>query len=456
MSKRTREEKHWNRYLYGNWDPHTHANVWLEHGAFAELERQLAYYRNHPANVKPDELLRFLSSVMEEWRKDKGNFKTQMEEILEEFDHMLEAMKSREKEYRRLKGMLKELNEKLKQQEKRQEAIEKRLDLIENERYQARERALELRNEAIETFNGIVNDPYCQKYAMEDLEVISHQLNAMDNGQLAPEAIQGVAINALNRIHALTMLVERQKIEFAAAQLLADTEATLILDQFINWRDNVYFDENKQNKADMDFWSFQYFGKVMSAANALCHRIRGGELVPGYMVENLEDDIREMKKLQEEGERTVSSVFNSCNISEECEQLGLLTAIILYEDFHFQLVAKGYDADDLRHGYVIEMENHSMGCKLRFIFSPVSQTQSVGCYQMCFSDYIDLQLLSSFEQVLLRELHNNGIQVHIPGKTDKDTWGNIVKDIDFTPVGSPINLPEEMRLWEHTQIQNGR
>lgn len=456
MSKQTREERHWNQFLYGNWDPHSHSLVWLENGAYEDLERQLAYYREHPANVKPNELLRILSSVMKEWRKDKSMFKTKMEEILKDFDRMLDDMKIREKEYERLKGLLQDLNKKLQEQEKKQNQIKQRLNFIENERCQAMTRALELRNEAIESFNAIVNDPFCQKYAMSDIEAINHQLKSLNNGQLAPEAVQAIAVNALNRIYVLTMLVERKKIEFATAQLLADTEATLIVNQFIHWRDDVYFDNDKQHKADMDFWSFQHFSEVMSNVNTLFHRIKEGELVTGYMVENLEEDIHRMKELQKEGERIVAGVFNSCNISEQCQQLGLLTALILYEDFHFRLVTSGYDADDLRHGYVIEMENHAIGCKIRFIFSPVSQTQSVGCYQMCFRDYIDQHLLSSFEQILLKELQNNGIPVSKHCEKGKETWGNIVENIDFTPLGSPITLPEGMRLWEYSQKQNER
>lgn len=451
MGKKTSEEKHWNQFLYGNWDPHSHSLVWLENGACAELERQLSYYREHPTNVRPDELLLFLSSVMEEWRKDTNRFKAIMEETLAQYGSMLDAMKSREKEYKRLKGLLQDLNKKIKEQERRQEQIERRLTLIENERFKANERALELRNEAIDAFNGIVNDPFCQKYAMPEIEAIDQQLKAMDTGQLASEAIQAVAVNALNRIYVVTMLVERQKLEFSAAQLLAETEATLIFDQFVHWRDDVYFDDARQHKADMDFWSFQHFSEVMSAVENLCQRIRSGERLAGYMVANLENDIRQMKELQEEGERTVACVFNSCNISEQCQQLGLLTAIILYEDFHFQLITNGYDEDDLRHGYVIEMENHAMGCKLRFVFSPVSQTQSVGCYQMSFHDYIDQQLLSSFEQVLLSELQNNGITVSKHCEMGKKTWGTVVENIEFTPHGKPISLPEGMRLWEYTQ-----
>ena len=449
MGTKSGEEMHWNQFLYGNWDPHSHNFVWLENGACTELEGQLAYYREHPTNVNPDELLHFLSSVMEEWRKDKNKFKAIMEETLEQYDRLLDAMKSREKEDQRLKGLLIDLNEKIRQQEQRQEQIERRLSLIENERFEAEARALELKNEAINAFNGIVNDPFCQKYAMPDIEAINQQLLAMDRGQLAPEAMQAVAVNALNRIYVVTMLVERQKLEFSAAQLLADTEASLIVSQFVHWRDDVYFDDNRKHKADMDYWSFQHFGDVMSAVKVLCQRIQDGELVAGYMVSDLENDIKKLKDLEKEGERTVASVFNSCNISEQCQQLGLLTAVILYEDFHFQLVANGYDADDLRHGYVIEMENHAMGCKLRFIFSPVSQTQSVGCYQMCFNDYIDQQLLSSFEHVLLRELQNNGIPVSKHTELGRETWGNIVDNIDFTPCGKPIILPEEMRFWEY-------
>ena len=69
----------------------------------------MSYYREHPTNVRPEELLQFLSSVMEEWRKETNKFKANMEEILAQYDRMLDAMKSREKEYKRLKALLQDL-----------------------------------------------------------------------------------------------------------------------------------------------------------------------------------------------------------------------------------------------------------------------------------------------------------------------------------------------------------
>lgn len=452
MGRRTNisEEENYRNFLYCGWDPYSHDSVWLENGAYENLQRELDYYRKHPQNVKPDELLRFFASVMEQWRNDKNRFRSAMEDILSQYEAMLEAMRDREQEYQRLKVMLQEIQKKLQEQERTQQEIERKLTEIENERVRNEQNAVNLRNEAMEAFNGIVNDPYFQKYVMPELEAIHQEIIQIDNRRLAPEAKQAVAINALNRVFAVRAQVERQKLEFAAAQLLAITEATLIMDQFAHWRDNVYFDEEKQHKADMDFWSFQHFGEVMAAAETLCHRIRQGELAAGYMVSNLTDDLEQIKQLQKEGEHTVANVFNCCSTSEQCEQLGLLTAVVLYEDFHFELMANGYDDNDLRHGYVIEMENHAMGCKIRFLFSPVSQTQSVGCYQISFQDYVDEMLLSSFESKLLNELKENGIPVSQHREQDKDTWGNVVEELVFTPRGEKIRLPEEMRIWEHT------
>lgn len=68
---------------------------------------------------------------------------------------------------------------------------------------------------------------------------------------------------------------------------------------------------------------------------------------------------------------------------------------------------------------------------------------------MCFHDYIDQQLLSSFEQVLLSELQNNGIAVSKQCEAGKQTWGTVVENIEFTPHGEPIILPEGMRMWEY-------
>ena len=60
------------------------------------------------------------------------------------------------------------------------------------------------------------------------------------------------------------------------------------------------------------------------------------------------------------------------------------------------------------------------------------------------------------ENILLKELQNNRIPVSKHCEKGKETWGNIVENIDFTPLGSPITLPEGMRLWEYSQKQNER
>ena len=68
------EEEYYNQFLYGGWNPHDYDYVWLENGAYANLERELAYYRCHPENVKPDELLRFLNHIMDEWHRDTARY----------------------------------------------------------------------------------------------------------------------------------------------------------------------------------------------------------------------------------------------------------------------------------------------------------------------------------------------------------------------------------------------
>lgn len=450
--KKMTEEEYYNQFLYGGWNPHDYDYVWLENGAYANLERELAYYRCHPENVKPDELLRFLNHIMDEWHRDTARYQKGMKEMIARCEDMLEAMRGREEVYQRLKSVLRDIQTSLREQEAQQAQIERRLRAIEDERTTNQRKALELRNEAVTAFNAICNDPYFQKYAMAELDAISQQLSQLDNRQLAAEAMQAVAVNALNRVFAATEMVGRKKVEFSTAQLLADTEASLIMEQFAHWRDHVYFDEARHNKVDMDFWSFDHFGEVMRAAQTLCDRIRGGELATGYMVEDLEQDLEEIKSLQAEGEATVASVFNNCNVSEQCEQLGLITAAILYEDFHFKLIANGFDGDDLRHGYVIEMENHAMGCRMRFVYSPISQTQSVGCYQMYFLDYIDQMLLASFEQMLIRELQDNDISLSTHRNRGQDTLATVVDSLEFTPSGSTIHLPDGMRIWEKQRV----
>ena len=444
------EERKYNRHLYGGWDPHENDYVWVENGALEELERELKYYEKHPTIASPEELTKLLNKIIKAWDNDRKDYGRYIQRILEEYDNLVEKMKEREAVYSQLKESINHLRSQLNEMEETQRELDVKIEEIKQNRKLNRELALRYRNEAVDAYNNVADDRYCIKFERAKIEKLRQLLNDMGEKPLAYEAQQALAIQVLTDVQAIQKNVTRKKAEFLTALLLVKPEAEHIIEQFEQWRDNTYFDEAKQNKVDMDYWSDDEFSQVMRNATTIYERIQKGEFMEGYEIDQLQDDFENLQKIKEQGEEIVQGVFNRCKVSEECQQLAEIAAQILYEEFHFELKALGYDGNDKRHAYVIEMENHCTNRRIRLVFSPVSQTQSVIYHQISLGDYEDEKSFENFEQQLQYQLSENGIVFSI-NKTNKEQNPCVVQQIEFTPKGEPICLPSELRAWETYQ-----
>lgn len=443
----TEEERKYNRYLYGGWNPHDYDYVWLENGAAKELDKELKYFEEHPTIASPEKLTELLHKIIQAWDSDRVGYKQSIQQILTKYDNLVEKMKERERIYSRLKRAIKNLRSHLDEMEETQRELDVKIEEIKQNRKLNRELALRYRNEAVDAYNNVADDRYCIKFERAKIEKLRQLLDDMGDKPLAYEAQQALAIQVLTDVQAIQKNVTRKKAEFLTALLLVKPEAEHIIEQFEQWRDNTYFDEAKQNKVDMDYWSDNDFSEVMRNATTIYERIQKGEFMEGYEIDQLQDDFENLQKIKEQGEEIVQGVFNRCKVSEECQQLAEIAAQILYEEFHFELKALGYDGNDKRHAYVIEMGNHCTNRRIRLVFSPVTQTQSVIYYQISLGDYEDEKSFEKFEEQLLYQLRENGIVFSI-NKTRKEQNQSVVPQIEFTPKGEPICLPSELRAWE--------
>lgn len=445
------DRDYYRRHLYGQWDPHQYSTVWLENDVYRQLLRDIEYYRAHPQNADPRSVLQLLSNIMAAWRDERQQFTNVMNDMIAHYKEAVNVIRGDEQEIERLQGVINTLQRQINDAIRRQNELQRQIDEIHRQKQQDHNLAIKYRNDAVKEFNSVAHDIYFQKYASDELNAINHQIEQMDRLQLADAAIQGLAVECLTRLYATRQKVERMKAEFAMLHTVVSQQAQELMEQYEKWRDDMYFDENEpqpQRHIDMNFWSRGLFAEAFQEVQNLRHNLQQAPTAPGYMIDQLERDMQTIVNLRRDGEAIVDDVMKMSLQSELVEAMGHLSTLVLCEDFYFKLVFWGYNDDDERDAYVVQLENHASGMKMQLVFTPVNQTQSVCLYQVSFLKYNDPLKADHFVNALLAELTNNGIVVSRSGKTGSQ---NIVEDIAFNTPGSTYHLPQELRILETQQ-----
>lgn len=426
--------------IYGHWNPDEYSSIWLENGAYRQLQRELEYYRTHPQNADPDAMLRLVDRIMQNWRQERGQWKVQMQELIEQMKVAVKIIKENEREAQRMQGLIDRLQQQVNETVERQNELQEHIDSLERDKQNDARLAQQYRNEAVQAYNEVVNDPYFQKYAFEELQAIGHFIHDMDNRPLADAAIQGLAIECIAKIYATRQKVDRMKTEFDVVHTLVSNRAQEVLEQYERWRDEVYFDpESRQKHVDMDFWSHGRFGQQMQNVQGIVHNLGIAPTQPGYMIAQLRTDLENLDTLMQQGEDVFAEVMNVSNLSELVEAMGLLASLILCEDYYYRLVSWGFNDDDERGAYVIQTENHSDHTRMQFVFSPIDQTHSVCFYQTCFEEYEDERIADKLVRDILMQLQENGIQLQIPDHLH----ANIVDHLEFGHGQGGIHLDRQ-------------
>lgn len=438
MAKKRIQSKYLNPNRYwGNWDPREHSVVWEDNDAFAERRAELAYYRKHPAKANLDILLRLLDNFVQQQEEERRSFRTEWNKLIKDYNEAISEINQQNAVITQLNEFILELNSQIEQAYNQQKIIQSKIDQIQNEKQRNRELASIYRNEVVEAFNLVANDIYYLKFAGDEISTIQYIISRMDNENLDDGAVQGLAIEALGKLYAIQKRVARKVADYELTYAITRSKATTLRTQFLKWRDNLFFDTEETCPVDMDFWSRGYFSELMQNVENICHNIEIAPQSADIKIEDLKQLQIELDQLEKLGADSVSIAYSASANSEKAEALSAKTAIILAEDFYFRTVYMGFNNGDERSSYVLQLENHTSGIRLQFVFSPLSPTQ-IGCnYKISFQGYQDENRVNTILNALWAELAPNNIRASVENLRD-----SIVEKIEFTPQGEDIHLYE--------------
>lgn len=440
------DKNYFRRHLYAGWMPENHSTVWLENGANNELLNELEYLRRHPQNVDPSAILDLLDRMMSSWKEERKEFKRIMQDMINHYQEALDVIELEEDEINRLQGVIDDLQMQLDDMVRVQNNLQHQIDEINEQREQDRRSAIEYRNEAVEAYNEIANDVYYHKYAPSELMALGHLIQQMDEMGLADAAIQGLSVECLTKIYVMKQQVERMKSEFAMLHTIVIRQAKELQEQFECWRDDLFFDPEKDKHVDVNFWSRGLFAEAFQNVENLIHNLELAPEASGYMIENLREDMKMIAAFREEGQTIVEEVLNKGRQSELVEAMGHLSTLVMAEDFLFRLVFQGFNEDDERDSFVVQMANEAMGAKIQFVFTPYSATDIACNYRLCFSKYFDELIIRQMANAIFGQFENNGIR--IGGGSAAVGSQNLVDDIPFNQQGTTCHLPKELSVTE--------
>ena len=435
MARKRRSKYYDRRRFYGNWDPLDSSVVWEDNDARAERLAELDYYRKHPTVASLDELFKLLDDFIAQWDTERASFRNEWNRLAQYCHEVIEQVNEKTVEIRNLNEVIVRLNHQIEEAYRAQEQIQRQIDGINREKAHNRELATKYYNEAVDAFNLIADNMSYHKFAGEELESLQYLLKRMENGSLDDSAIQGLAVEAMTKLYAMQKQVSRKQTEFDICQAIVQEEALSLKRQYIDWRDQVFFDIEKKNKADMNFWSRGLFSELMQEVENICHYVESAPSNIEVMTDDLNSMKSELQELKKAGEETVSSVILASSQSEKAEALANMTSVILTEDFYFKVVFMGFSDDDERSSYVVQLDNHASGIRMQFVFTPLSESQVGFKPTVSFQGYHDEKRVNDIMKSIWSELKPNKIR-----PISQDDSGFIVDDIEFVPAGQTFHI----------------
>lgn len=438
MAKKRSHSKYLNPNRYwSNWDPREHSIVWEDNDAFAERRAELEYYRKHPAKANLDILLHLLDNFVQQQEEERRTFRTEWNKLIKDYNDAIAEISHQNEVITQLNEFIIDLNSQIEKAYNQQKIIQSKIEQIQNEKQRNKELASIYRNEVVEAFNLVANDIYYLKFAGDEISAIQYIISRMDKDNLDDGAIQGLAIDALGKLNAIQKMVARKVADYELTYAITRAKAFALKTQFINWRDKLFFDIEQTCSVDMDYWSRGYFSELIQNVENICHNIETAPQSADIKTDELKQMQIEIDQLEKLGADSVSIAYSASANSEKAEALAAKTAIILAEEFFFRTVYMGFNNGDERSSYVLQLENHTSGIRLQFVFTPLSSTQ-IGCnYTISFQGYQDEDRVKTILNSLWAELAPNNIRTSVENLRE-----SIVENIEFTPQGENIHLYE--------------
>lgn len=439
-----------NRYLdmlndpdnfYAGWLPRDNQSVWINNEVYAEITGRLRYLTDHPELASPDRLLALVDEIISTWNSERRAFRSEFNALLEAYGEAVRLLNEQNAEFDRLNGVINDLHERINEAVRRQNELQARLDEIRQEKAMDAALAMRYRNEAVEILNGFTETVYFEKYASGELEGLRHTIEELDSREIADAAKQGLALICITNARTLQKKVERKKADFEILYIAAMHQAEELKRCFDSWGNDTYFDEEKQNKMDMDYWSRGEWSGVYDHMMQLYERVRTSDTAVGYSIEDLKSDIENMIELQKAGEEVVRHAMGLSYQSEMAQAMGQIIASIMSEMFYFRAEFMGYNNDDDRESYVVQMYSHTYDIKIQFVITPMSE-KSVGCiYHASTGKYIREEFLEEIMKHIVSELRYNDVtMLESPGQDDTH-W---VPELTFVPKGKKCTLEQGM------------
>ncbi len=427
------------RHLYGGWQPENHAGIWVGNAEYAKLQRDLAKARRDRGKADPRKVLDLLDRIMRAWDRERTQARAAFDDLVSHYNAAIRALNEDEQEIAELTRTLNRLRRELNEAIGRQNRITEQINEINRRKQRAARVASELRNELVGEFNAVASDPVFNKFAPDGLQKILNTISKIDSGALSDDACQALAVNGSLELKGMQSTVERESAEFRLHYIVAQEQMKAISEQYAHWRDDIFFDPENKHHVDMNYWSRGAFANAETNLRNLEARINSGELASDYFTEQLKEDMVALEQLRDEGERIFAEVLNRTNLSEYIEALGRLTALVMCEDFGFRLVSIGFNNNDDRDAYVIQMDSPQSQTKIQFVFTPMSPTDSLCTYNISYGAYVDEKLADVLLQRVLMQLQANKVSFTVGRNRAEDI---IVDDIPFAAPGKPISLPD--------------
>ena len=410
--------------------------IWMGDAEYAQMMnriRQLKRQSTGEARKMAEEYERMIAQLIE----DNKKIKRVLDHTTRSFDQALRDEREMiREEGRRLDSHVKELETEIQEANQAIDRVHETLrEAVRDQHHQA-ELAKQLLAEAISSFNELNNDPYCIKFRHSSVKRICFLFTQMEQ-ELDPGAVQGLAISILGDIQKIRTEVDHVKREFETEYALALKDILRLESKIKQYRESFFFDSEKQHQVDLDFWTGQALVELERGFADVRDRVEGNMLTEGYDVDEVKYDRQALNVISNTVDKIAEEAYRRGMASEAAQAAGEIAMQVLAEQFRFRRVNCGFDNDDPRGVYSVQMENPSDGRKIELFFK-ASKEEVFFTYRISLSSYMDQDLMNDFLRHFSEELPD---QIRLDARNDVN---HIDSDITFSQ-GTGIRISDDTK-----------
>ena len=410
--------------------------IWMGDAEYAQMMnriRQLKHQSSGEARKMAEEYERMIAQLIE----DNKKIKRVLEHTTRSFDQALrDEREIIREEGRRLDSHVKELETEIQEANQAIDRVHETLREAVSDQHHQAELAKQLLTEAISSFNEINNDPYCIKFLHSSVKRMCFLFTQMEQ-ELDPGAVQGLAISILGDIQKIRTEVDHVKREFETEYALALKDILRLESKIKQYRESFFFDSEKQHQVDLDFWTGQALVELERGFADVRDRIEGNMLTEGYDVDEVKYDRQALTVISDTVDKIAEEAYRRGMASEAAQAAGEIAMQVLAEQFRFRRVNCGFDNDDPRGVYSVQMENPSDGRKIELFFK-ASKEEVFFTYRISLGSYMDQDLMTDFLRHFSEELPD---QIRLDARNDVN---HIDSDITFSE-GTGIRISDDTK-----------